>query len=62
MRPYIICHMTTAIDELSLVVAPLTSKRKDMPLFMDGGNKMYTLKKVKKYNDSIVWLNYQKEV
>lgn len=50
------------IDELSLVLAPLTSKRKDKPLFVNGGNEIYTLKKVKKYKDSIVWLNYQKEV
>ena len=48
------------IDALSLVVAPICAKGKDKPLFDQGGMEVYTLKKVKKYPGSVVWLNYTK--
>lgn len=48
------------IDELSLVVTPLCAKAKDKPLFDQGSMEVYTLKKVKKYPNSVVWLNYVK--
>lgn len=49
------------IDELSLVISPVCAKEKDKPLFEHGGLGVYKLKKVKKYPDSVVWMNYVKE-
>ena len=50
-----------AIDELSLVIAPICAKEKDLPLFHQGILDTYTLKKVKKYKDSVVWMNYERK-
>ena len=46
------------IDELSLVVAPLTASQKDKPLFDKGEISNYNLKEVKVLEKGTVWLNY----
>lgn len=49
-----------AIDELSLVVAPVIGDAEDKPLFMNSTIIYYTLYELKQYDD-IVWLNYKKK-
>ena len=49
-----------AIDELSLVVAPLTANGEDKPLFMDSKIIGFELKEIKTYEDSVLWLNYRR--
>ena len=46
------------IDELSLVVAPLTAEAGDKPLFMDGQMEQWELRQVRQYEDGVVWLHY----
>ena len=48
-----------AIDELSLVVAPIIAYADDKPLFMNSTASGFELKKVKQYDD-VVWMNYKK--
>lgn len=47
------------VDELSLVVAPLTAGAEDKPLFMDGQMECYSLEDVR-YQNGALWLRYQK--
>ncbi len=47
------------IDELSLVVAPITARAEDKSLFFDSDNESFNLIKVKK-EGSVVILNYKK--
>lgn len=46
------------IDELSLVVAPMTAEAEDKPLFMEGILEKYRLEEVEN-QDGILWLNYK---
>ena len=50
-----------AIDELSLVVAPVVAKGEDKPLFTDACIADYRLLDVKKCDYSVIWLNYKKD-
>lgn len=47
------------IDELSLVVAPVTAEANDKPLFTDGVISDFELTETKQYKD-VLWLNYRK--
>lgn len=46
-----------AIDELSLVVAPIVADVEDKPLFMNSVLSDFKLKEIKQYDD-VVWVNY----
>ena len=46
-----------AIDELSLVVAPIIADSDDKPLFMDSTLSEFKLKEIKQYDD-VAWMNY----
>ena len=48
-----------AIDELSLVVAPIVADADDKPLFMNSTVSDFELKEIKRYDD-VVWINYKK--
>ena len=48
------------IDELSLVVAPIIADAEDKPLFMASSVSDFELKGTKKYDNSVVWMNYAK--
>lgn len=48
------------IDELSLVVAPVTAQADGKPLFWDGEITDYELKEIKQYGD-VVWMNYRRK-
>ena len=52
-------QLADAIDELSLVVAPIIADADDKPLFMNSTASGFELKKVKQYDD-VVWMNYKK--
>ncbi|MBQ7784667.1 MAG: dihydrofolate reductase family protein [Clostridia bacterium] len=47
------------IDELSLVIAPVTADAQDKPLLMDAAAEAYELADVKQYDGGVVWMNYQ---
>lgn len=47
------------IDELSLVVAPITARAEDKSLFFDGSNEVFQLVSVEK-EDNVVILNYKR--
>lgn len=47
------------IDELSLVVAPVSADGEDKPLFWNGSVTDYELKEIKQYGN-VVWLNYRR--
>lgn len=47
------------IDELSLVVAPVTAASEDKPLFEGSCIEGYGLKETRMYPDSVLWLNYK---
>lgn len=49
------------IDELSLVVAPISGEKDDKTLFDAGVIHDFTLEKVQKHKDS-VWLNYKAKI
>lgn len=49
------------IDELSLVIEPITGNSNDKPLFMESNITEFTLKEIKKYDNDIIWLNYIKK-
>lgn len=51
-------HRAGVVDELSLVVAPVTAKGEDKPLFMDGDCAAYRLVKAATLNDVLI-LNYK---
>lgn len=46
------------IDELSLVIAPVTADAEDKPLLMDAASVAYELVDVKRYDGGVVWINY----
>lgn len=48
------------IDELSLVVAPLTADADDLPLFDGGISDSYKLISAEKASETAVWLRYSK--
>ncbi|MFV0411808.1 MAG: dihydrofolate reductase family protein [Oscillospiraceae bacterium] len=50
-----------AVDELSLVMVPTTAEAEDKPLFYRGQLGQYSLKQVKTYSNSALWLNYQRK-
>lgn len=50
-----------AIDELSLVVAPLIADTDSKPLFYNSHINDFDLKEIKTFSDNIVWLNYVKK-
>lgn len=49
-----------AIDELSLVVAPIVGAADDKTLFANSAVKDFTIKEIKKYDNSVVWINYKR--
>ena len=49
------------IDELSLVVAPMIADAEDKPLFMSSTVSDFELKEIKKYDGSVIWLNYKRK-
>lgn len=48
------------IDELSLVVAPVVSQSDGKPLFDNENFANFSLREIKEYDDSVLWLNYTK--
>lgn len=48
-----------AIDELSLVVAPIVANRQDKPLFTDSVESDFELKEIRQHGD-VIWINYRK--
>lgn len=48
------------IDELSLVVAPVTANHADKSLFEYSKITDFELKEVKQYDGGVVWMNYKK--
>ena len=48
------------IDELSLVVAPVTANYADKSLFEYSKITDFELKEVKQYDGGVVWMNYKK--
>ncbi len=46
------------IDELSLVVAPIVADTEDKPLFMNSTVSDFKLIEIKKYDNGVVWMNY----
>ncbi len=48
------------VDELSLVVAPITASQEDKPLFMDSPMTGYVLADAKPLEHSSVWLRYKR--
>ncbi len=48
------------IDEISIVVAPVTAAAEDKPLFDEGVLSCFELTEVEKMNGSAVWLRYKK--
>ena len=48
------------IDEISLVVVPITAKTNDKPLFLESDLRNFRLEKCEKVQDNIVYLNYKK--
>lgn len=49
-----------AIDELSLVVTPIVVAADDKPLFMNSTITDFTVKEIKQYDNSVVWMNYKR--
>ncbi|MBQ8619694.1 MAG: dihydrofolate reductase family protein [Clostridia bacterium] len=47
-----------AIDEISLVIAPVTADADDKPLLMDAAAGAYELADMKQYDDGVVWMQY----
>lgn len=48
------------IDELSLIVAPVTADAGDKPLFMDACSDAFMLEDVRQYDGGVVWMHYRK--
>lgn len=53
-------HRAGVIDELSLVMVPLTAEAEDKPLFDGGGLDKYCLKNVSRTECGSVWLQYER--
>ncbi len=53
-------HKTGVIDELSLVMIPLTASKESKPLFYDGDLDLYKLMDVQKLSSGAVWLKFNK--
>ena len=51
-------HRAGVIDELSLVMAPMTASGADKPLLDDGSMETYRLRDVKRLEGDVLWLNY----
>ena len=49
-----------AIDELSLVMAPVIANSDSKPLFTDSRIFDFNLKEIKQYENGVLWLNYKK--
>ena len=49
-----------AVDELSLVTAPIVADKNDKPLFMQSDMCEFSLKSVKPMRDNSVWLRFEK--
>lgn len=49
-----------AIDELSLVVAPVVAEKEDKPLFTDSTFNDFELVDTKVYHNEAIWLNYRR--
>ena len=49
-----------AIDELSLVISPVTSLSSDKSLFNESVITKFKLNEIKRYDNDIIWLNYKK--
>lgn len=47
-----------AIDELSLVVAPVVAEVGDKPLFVNSSIADFELKELKQHDGGVVWMNY----
>jgi len=47
------------IDELSIVVAPVTADAGDKPLLTDASAEAFKLADVKQYDGGVIWMNYQ---
>lgn len=47
------------IDELSLVIAPVTADAKDKPLLMDVEPMTFELSSMKQYDDGVVYMRYK---
>lgn len=48
------------IDELSLVIAPVTADASDKPLFTDAQTDAFALVDVRRYDGGVVWMHYRK--
>lgn len=48
------------IDELSLVVAPVTANADDKPLLVDAQSDAFMLADVRQYDGGVVWMHYRK--
>ena len=46
------------IDELSLVMAPVTADAQDRPLLMDAAMNAFELTHVRQYDGGVIWLRY----
>lgn len=49
------------IDELSLVINPITAADTDKPLFMKSHIVEFKLKELKQFENGVLWLNYIKK-
>lgn len=49
-----------AVDELSIVIAPVTADASDKPIFMDGLVSDFEFKEIKPYPENVLWLWYKK--
>ncbi len=49
-----------AVDELSLVTAPIIADKNDKPLFMEADMCEFRLRSVTAMEDNSVWLRYEK--
>lgn len=52
--------MADALDELSVLVAPVTGEKNDNPLFYNSKISLFELKKVESRN-GVVWMNYKRK-
>ncbi len=53
-------HREDLIDELSLVVAPITAATEDKPLFYDGALRRFAFMGSLPYDNGVIWLNYRR--
>lgn len=51
-----------AVDELSLVVAPVIGGKEDKPLFTDAVMEGYRLTECTSYDSGVVWMRYRRQV